>query len=73
MRCKTIGSPRLVLGRGDLLFRASCSVAVDPGVDLAFFPSQVLSDPVGGQFPVSPFLADGAFGDRQYCGNLARG
>ena len=35
-------------------------VAIDPGIDFAFFPSQVLADSVGGQFPVSPFLAAGA-------------
>jgi hypothetical protein len=48
-------------------------VPIDPGVDFAFFPSQVLSDPVGGKFPGSPFLADCAFGDGKYCGYLACG
>jgi len=50
-----------------------CGVVVDPGVDFAFFPSQVLADPVGGQFPVPPFLADGALGNGQYRGYFAGG
>src|SRR5450755_1054588 len=51
----------------------SCGVPVDPSIDFAFFPSQVLADTVGGQFPVPPFLPDGALGHRQNCCDLARG
>ena len=50
-----------------------CGVAVDPGVDFAFFPSQVLADPVGGQFPFPPFLADSTLGNGQYRGYFAGG
>lgn len=51
----------------------SRGVPIDPRMDFAFFPSKVLADPVGGQFPVPPFLADGAFGDGQYCRYLSCG
>src|ERR1019366_1120549 len=51
----------------------SCGVPVNPSIDFAFFPSQVLADTVGGQFPVPPFLPDGALGHRQNCCDLARG
>ncbi len=51
----------------------SRGVPVDPRMDFAFFPSQVLADPVGGQFPVPPFLADGALRNRQYCRYLTSG
>jgi len=60
-------------GTGVRSFLFLCGVAVDPGVDFAFFPSQVLADPVGGQFPFSPFLADGALGNGQYRGYFAGG
>lgn len=49
-------------------------LAVDPGVHVAFLPSQVLADAVGGQFPFAPFVADGAFGncrDQSPCRRLA--
>ena len=43
-----------------------------PRVEIAFLPSQVSSYPVGGEFPFPPFVADGAFGDSEYCGDVAR-
>lgn len=55
------------------MFLLSGGVPVDPGMDFAFFPSQVLADPVGGQLPFPPFLADGALGDGQYRRYLAGG
>ena len=43
-----------------------------PRVEIAFLPSEVFSYPVGGEFPFPPFVADGAFGDSEYCGDVAR-
>jgi hypothetical protein len=54
------------------MFLSSGGVPVDPGIYFAFFPSQVLTDPVSGEFPFPPFLADGTFRHREYCGYLAR-
>jgi hypothetical protein len=50
-----------------------CGVTVYPGVHFAFFPSQVLADPVGGQFPFPPFLADGSLGNGKYRGYFPSG
>lgn len=71
-------APRPLPGGGSLLLYFSCGVAVDPGVDFAFFPSQVLAYPVGGQFPVPPFLPYGSLGhgkNRSYlpCGEHSVG
>ena len=55
------------------MFLLSGGVPVDPGMDFAFFPSQVLADPIGGQLPFLPFLADSALGDGQYYRYLAGG
>lgn len=46
-------------------------LAVYPRADIAFFPSQVSSDAVGGQLPFPPFVADGPFRDSEYCGDVA--
>jgi hypothetical protein len=47
-------------------------VAVYPRVNLSFPPSQVLADPVGGQVPFAPSLADGTLGNPEERGYLAR-
>ena len=56
-------TPAPASGRGSW----SCvlgGLPVYPRVDVAFFPSQVSSDAVGGQLPFPPFVADGAL---RYC------
>ena len=60
-------SRQFLPGESPSCFSLSGGVPVNPGMDFAFFPSQVLADPVGGQVPFPPFLADGPFGD----GNIA--
>jgi hypothetical protein len=49
----------------------SRGLAVNPRVHVAFFPPQVLADPVSGQSPVTPFLANGAFRNGQNGGYIA--
>ena len=53
-------------------FNVSRGLTVDPCVYVAFFPSQVLADPVSRQSPFAPFVANGAFGNGQDCGYVAR-
>jgi hypothetical protein len=48
-----------------------CGLSVYPRVDIAFFPSKVSSYAVGGESPFPPFVADGAFGDSEYRGDIA--
>jgi hypothetical protein len=47
-------------------------LAVNPRVHVAFSLSQVLANPVRRQSPFPPFVADGALGDSQDRGYIAR-
>ncbi len=49
----------------------SRGLTVNPRVHVAFLPPQVLADPVGGQSPVTPFLANGALRNGQNGGYIA--
>ena len=53
------------------MFRVLCGVPVDPCVEFAFFPSQVLANPVGAHIPFPPIFPDGALRDGKYRGYLA--
>jgi hypothetical protein len=57
-------------GRGSIYVLRG--LPVYPRVDVAFSPSEMLSYPVGGEFPFPPFLAYCALRDSEYCGYLAR-
>jgi hypothetical protein len=48
----------------------SHGLPVYPRLDIALFPSKVSSYAVGGELPFPPFVADGAFGDAEYRGNV---
>ena len=75
LRNRTTDSKGLlpIPSRSPLLLAMLCGVTVYPGVHFAFFPSQVLADPVGGQFPFPPFLADGSLGNGKYRGYFPSG
>jgi len=47
-------------------------LTVDPSVYVAYSPSQMLAYPVGGQSPLSPFVADGPFGTASIASGGAR-
>lgn len=62
--------PRLELWAGIFAF-VLCGLAVDPGIHVAFAPSQVLSDSVGWQSPFAPLIANGTLGNGEDRGDVA--
>jgi integrase len=66
--CEAIGTEKEDFRDDGKILR--CGLVVNPGVHIAFFPSQVLANPVRRQSPIPPPFTNGAFRNSQNCSYL---